>query len=176
MYGNTQWPRRRTMSRTGLLTLIGMLAACSTDPRRPDPTAPYALAAYASAAPTAEGCLVDASECPPDAWVFSPAELDNFPHDASNCDFTMFGLAPTIPQWDFHPTAACRERQWGQSGIYRQQARDIHVTSLPKLCGGPGDIDEIRLCSLAWVNRPTPYGLAGAAGCIVVQLEVTCGV
>jgi hypothetical protein len=88
----------------------------------------------------------------------------------------MFGLAPTIPKWDFHPTAACRERQWGQSGIYRQQARDIHVTSLPNRCGGPGDIDEIRLCSLAWKSRPTPYGLAGTAGCIVVQLEVTCGV
>jgi hypothetical protein len=176
MYEKRQWPRGCTMSRIGLLTLIAMLAACGTDPRRSDPTAPNALAVHASAAPTAEGCLLDPSECPPDAWVFSPAELDNFPHDASNCDFTMFGLAPTIPQWDFHPTAACRERQWGQSGIYRQQARDIHVTSLPKLCGGPGDIDEIRLCSLAWVNRPTPYGFAAGAGGIVVQLEVTCGV
>jgi hypothetical protein len=49
--------------------------------------------------------------------VFSPAELGlDFPHDASNCDFTMFGLAPT------------------------------------------------------------PFGSAGAAGCVVVKLELTCGV
>jgi hypothetical protein len=123
------------------------------------------------------GCLVDASDCPPDDWVFSPAELSvDFPHDASNCDFTMFGVPPTIPQWDFHPTAACRQRQWGQSGIYRQQARQIHVTNLPKLCGGPGDIDEIRICALAWKNKPTPYGLAGGAGCAIVKLETTCGV
>ena len=165
------------MARTGTLIFLVTLAACGAGERRPDPTAPNVLAVHASAAPTAEGCLLDTSDCPPDAWVFSPAELGlDFPHDASNCDFTMFGLAPTIPQWDFHPTAACRQRQWGESGIYRQQARDIHVTSLPKRCGGPGDIDEIRLCSLAWVNTPTPFGPAGAAGCVVVKLEVTCGV
>jgi hypothetical protein len=165
------------MSRTGALFLLVVVAGCSTTgERRIDPTAPHALGVHATAA-TAEGCMLDASECPPDAWVFSPSELEpNIPHDASNCDFTMFGLTPTIPQWDFHPTAACRERQWGQSGIYRQQARDIHVTNLPNRCGGPGDIDEIRICALAWKNKPTPYGMAGGAGCIVVQLAVRCGV
>src|SRR5262245_35884957 len=170
------------MSRTGLLTLIVLLTACA-DGDRLDPTAVFdpiepRATAIRNSAPTAEGCLVDASECPPDDWVFLPADLDpNIPQSTSNCDFTMFGLAPTIPQWDLHPSAACREKQWGQSGIYRQQARDIHVTTFPVRCAGAsGDIDEIRLCALSWVNRRTPYGLAGGAGCIVVKLEVTCGV
>ena len=165
------------MSRTGALILLVAVAACSAGDRRPGPTAPYALGIHASHAPTAEGCRVDASDCPPDDWVSSPAELSvDFPHDASNCDFTMFGLPATIPQWDFHPTAACRQRQWGESGIYRQEARQIHVTSLPALCaGGPGDIDEIRLCSLAWKRAQTPYGLAGGAGCAIIKVEATCG-
>jgi hypothetical protein len=164
------------MPRTGLPLLLGILAACSTDARRSSPTAPYTIALHASAAPTAGGCLLDPSDCPPQAWIDSPAELaPDFPQANSNCDFTMFGLAATIPQWDYRPTAACQQRQWGNSGIYRQQARDIYVTSLPKLCGGPGDIDEIRLCSLAWKSRPTPFGLAGSAGCVVVKLETTCG-
>ena len=170
------------MQRTGLLAVMAMLAACGSE-RRIDPMAPLnpiassGLAVSKSNAPTDVGCLVDVSDCPPDEWVYSPAELDPaIPQSTSNCDFIMFGLAPTIPKWDLHPTAACRQRQWGNSGIYRQQARDIHVTSLPKLCGGPGDIDEIRLCSLAWVKATTPYGLAGGAGCIVVKLETTCGV
>lgn len=165
------------MSRTGLVFVMVMLAACSTDKPRSELTSPYVLAAKVSEAPTDEGCLLDVSDCPPQAWIDSPAELaPAFPQKNSDCDFTMFGLAPTIPQWDLHPTAACQQRQWGNSGVYRQQARDIHVTSLPKRCGGPGDIDEIRLCSLAWVNKPTPFGAAGAAGCVVVKLEVTCGV
>jgi hypothetical protein len=89
----------------------------------------------------------------------------------------MFGWPATIPKWDFHPTAACLQRQWANSGIYRQQGRDIHVTSLPNLCGGQqGDINEIRLCSLAWKKRQTPWGLAGGAGCIGVKVEATCGV
>ena len=165
------------MSRTGPLILLVTVAACGTAERRAAPTAPTALALHASAAPTAEGCLVDPGDCPPDAWIFSPEELNpHIPQDASNCDFTMFGLAATIPQWDFHPTAACRQRQWGSSGIYWQEARDIHVTNLPNRCGGPGDIDEIRICSLVWKNKATPYGAAGGAGCVVVKLEVTCGV
>lgn len=169
------------MSRTRLLILMVLVAACAGGDRL-DPIAPFDAIeprgiALRNSAPSAEACLADASECPPDDWVFSPAELDpEIPQSTSNCDFMLFGLAPTIPQWDLHPTAACRQRQWGQSGIYRQQARDIHVTSLPNRCGGPGDIDEIRLCALAWVRRPTPYGLAGGAGCIVVKLEVRCGV
>ena len=170
------------MSRSGLLTLVVLLTACARGERF-DPTSPFRsieprATALRNNAPTAEACMIDATECPPDDWVFSPAELDpDIPQSTSNCDFTMFGLAPTIPKWDFHPTAACRQRQWGQSGLYRQQARDIHVTSLPKLCGGAsGDIDEIRLCALSWKNKPTPYGLAGGAGCIVVKLETTCGV
>jgi hypothetical protein len=163
--------------KTGWLLLVVMLAACSAESRRSSPTSPSDVAVLASETPTDVGCLVDPSDCPPDEWVFSPAELEpHIPPATSNCDFTMFGLAPTIPKWDFHPTAACRQRQWGKSGIYRQQARDIHVTSLPKLCGGPGDIDEIRLCSLAWKNKPTPFGLGGGAGCVVVKLETTCGV
>ncbi len=171
-----------TMPKTGLLALIVLLSACGRGEGRFDPMAAVdpispMQHALASNAPTDVGCLVDASDCPPDGWIFSPAELDpNIPQSTSNCDFTMFGLAPTIPKWDEHPTAACRQKQWGHSGIYRQQARDIHVTSLPKMCGGPGDIDEIRLCSLAWVQRQTPWGLAGGAGCIVVKLETTCGV
>jgi len=165
------------MSRTALLIMTVMVAACGPGDRRAAPTAPPAFVLNESAAPTDAGCLLDATQCPPDDWVFSPAELDpDFPHDASNCDWTMFGTPPTIPQWDFHPTAACRQRQWGQSGIYRQQARQIHVTNLPNRCGGPGDIDEIRICSLAWKNKPTPFGAAGGAGCAVVKLEVTCGV
>ena len=163
--------------KTGWLLLVVMLAACRAESRRSSPTSTSDVAVLASEAPTDVGCLVDPSDCPPDEWVFSPAELEpHIPPATSNCDFTMFGLAPTIPKWDFHPTAACRQRQWGKSGIYRQQARDIHVTSLPKLCGGPGDIDEIRLCSLAWKNKPTPFGLGGGAGCVVVKLETTCGV
>jgi hypothetical protein len=165
-----------------MVVLVVLVVACGRegafDPTiaRP-PISPQRFALADNGAPTDADCLIDLSACPPNDWVFSPAELDpNIPQSTSNCDFVMFGLAPTIPKWDFHPTAACRQRQWGQSGIYRQQARDIHVTSLPKRCGGPGDIDEIRLCSLAWVNRPTPYGLAGDAGCVVVKLEVTCGV
>ena len=155
-----------------------MLAACGSGERRSEPTAPRGLAAKVSEAPTDAACLLDRSDCPPDDWVFSPEELDpDFPHDASNCDFTMFGLASTIPQWDFHPTAACRQRQWGQSGIYRQQGGDIHVISLPRFCGGaPGDIDMIRLCSIAWKNKPTPFGLALGAGCVLVKVEATCGV
>jgi hypothetical protein len=160
---------------------MGMLAACGSNEGRSDPTTPrefaFAPALRESNAPTDEACLLDASSCPPNDWIFSPAELEpNIPQSTSNCDFVMFGLAPTIPKWDLHPTAACRQRQWGQSGIYRQQARDIHVTSLPNRCGSPGDIDEIRICSLAWKNKPTPLGLAGGAGCVVVKLEVTCGV
>jgi hypothetical protein len=165
------------MSKTGLLLLTVTLAACGGEKPRSDLTAPFALARSASSAPTDVGCLVDISDCPPPGWINAPAELaPDFPQANSDCDFVMFGLAPTIPKWDFHATAACQQRQWGNSGIYRQQARDIHVTSLPKMCGGPGDIDEIRLCSLAWKNTPTPFGLAGGAGCVVVKLEVTCGV
>ena len=166
------------MSRTGLLILLVVLAACGADERRLDPTAPSMSASLdKSDLPKDEACLLNKDDCPPDGWIFDPAELDPDVLQAeSNCDFTMFGLAPTIPKWDLHPTAACLQRHWGNSGIYRQQARDIHVTSLPKLCGGPGDIDEIRLCSLSWKNRPTPWGLAGGAGCIVVKLETTCGV
>src|SRR5262245_58107412 len=128
------------MSRTGLLTLIVLLTACTGGDRDPmtvfDPIEPRA-AALRNASPTAEACLTDARECPSDDWVFLPADLDpNIPQSTSNCDFTMFGLAPTIPQWDLHPSAACREKQWGQSGIYRQQARDIHVTGFPRRCNG----------------------------------------
>ena len=166
------------MSRTGLLTLLVVLAACGADERRIDLTAPSRSASLdKSVVPKDEACLLSIDDCPPDGWIFEPAELEpEVLQDESNCDFTMFGRAPTIPKWDLHPTAACLQRHWGNSGIYRQQARDIHVTSLPKRCGGPGDINEIRLCSLAWVNKPTPWGLAGGAGCIVVKLEVTCGV
>jgi hypothetical protein len=165
------------MSTSKMLVLTVILAACGTDRALQDPTSPVLLALDESAAPTDVACLTDLNACPPDAWVFSPEDLvPEFPQSSSNCDFVMFGLPPTIPQWDFHPTAACRERQWGSSGIYRQEARDIHVTNLPLRCGGPGDIDEIRLCSLAWKNLPTPYGAAGSAGCVVVKLEVTCGV
>ena len=165
------------MCRTTPLLILVALAACSTGDRESSPTAPHSLAFNASAAPTAGGCLLDVGDCPPEAWVFAPDVLEpHFPQDASNCDFTMFGLAATIPQWDLHPTAACRQRQWGQSGIYWQLFKDVHVTSLPRLCGGPGDIDEIRLCSLDWVSKTTPYGPAGSAGCVVVKLETTCGV
>lgn len=166
------------MTKTRLLVLIVMIAACVTDERRSDPTGPFPLAANMSAVPKDEACLLDASECPPDGWIFGPAELDPDVTQAdSNCDFVMFGLPRTIPKWDLHPTAACLQRHWGNSGIYRQQARDIHVTSLPALCGAAsGDIDEIRVCSLAWKNKPTPLGLAGGAGCVVIKVEATCGV
>jgi hypothetical protein len=165
------------MWKAGLLALLAMLAACGVDERRLDPTAPLAASLDKSAVPNDEACLVNIDDCPPDGWIFGPAELDADVTQAdSNCDFVMFGLPPTIPKWDLHPTAACLQRHWGNSGIYRQQARDLHVTSLPALCGGgPGDIDEIRLCSLAWKKRETPWGLAGGAGCIVTKVEATCG-
>jgi len=168
------------MTKTGLLALFAMVAACSAgEQQRLDPTAPFVAALNQSALPGDEACLVNIDDCPPDGWIFQPAELDPDVTQAdSNCDFVMFGVPKaTIPKWDLHPTAACLQRHWGSSGIYRQQARDIHVTSLPRFCaGGPGDIDEIRLCSLAWKNRPTPWGLGGGAGCVIVKIETRCGV
>ena len=169
------------MSKTGFVALFVLMAACSVEEQeRLGPTAPpLAASRYRSALPGDEACLLDISNCPPDGWIFGPAELDpDVTRADSNCDFLMFGVPKaTIPQWDLHPTAACLQRHWGNSGIYRQQARDIHVTTLPKLCaGGPGDIDEIRLCSLAWKNTQTPWGFAAGAGCIVVKVEATCGV
>src|SRR5215468_6316970 len=149
---------RCPMARIGLLALLITLAACSADERRLELTAPFVAASLDKLdVPKDEACLVNVDDCPPDGWIFDPAELDPDVTQAdSNCDFTMFGVPPTIPQWNLHPTAACLQRHWGNSGIYRQQARDIHVTSLPNFChSGPGDIDEIRLCSLAWVRQRT---------------------
>jgi hypothetical protein len=167
------------MSKTGFITLFVLIAACSAEEQgRFEPTAPLVASLDRSALPKDEACLLDISACPPDGWIFGPAELDpDVTRADSNCDFVMFGVAKTIPQWDLHPTAACLQRHWGNSGIYRQQARDVHVTSLPNLCAGsPGDIDFIRLCSLAWKNRQTPWGFAAGAGCILVKVEATCGV
>jgi hypothetical protein len=164
------------MPKTGLLLLTVMFAACGTDPGGSNPIAPLALALDESAAPTAEACLVDVSSCPPQDWIDSPAELAlAFPQKNSDCDFVMFPDR-AVPQWDFLPTAACQQRQWGESGIYRMQARDIFVPNLPARCGGPGRINYIRICALAWKSMPTPLGQAGAAGCVLAKIEVTCGV
>ncbi len=110
---------------------------------------------------------------PPDAWVFHPAQLPpgftkwecTFPHSA------------TIVRG---PNAACREQQWGHSGIFKQMARDLVVNgpTAQELCGGPAHFDVIRLCSDAWIDNPeTPWGQAGPIGCVpATEVELVCGV
>jgi hypothetical protein len=160
-----------TRPHAAALVVLGAIAlgGCSDTARPTDPIAPTL-----SQAPTAEGCLTDVSDCPPQAWVDDPTVLPaGITVDNSSC--TLFPFPPTIT-WDLHPTAGCQQKEWGASGIYRQQARDLHVGSLRACAGTQGDIDEIRLCSSAWVNRSTPFGPAGGAGCVVTWIEVTCGV
>jgi len=86
---------------------------------------------------------------PPEGWVAEPTELaPDYPQSASSCDLVTFPF-PAVVKPYLHPTAACQQRDWGNSGIVRQQGRDLHVTSLKACGGGPGDITEIRLCALA---------------------------
>lgn len=157
-----------------MVIALTLIVACSTEGPPLDPTSPAAPVALLSAAPTAEGCLTDPDQCPPRAWVESPAELPPG-ITVKNSDCTLFPF-PARFDWDRHPTAGCSQKEWGNSGIYRQQARELHVTVLNACAGAQGDLDEIRLCSDAWKSRPTPYGSAGAAGCVIIWIEVTCGV
>jgi hypothetical protein len=136
-----------------------ILSACS-EPDSAIPTAP--LADLAASRP----------EFPPDGWVFHPAVL---PTGFKRWECT-FPNTVAVPG----PNAACRETQWGNSGIYRELIRDLVVTgpAAQELCHGPAHFDVIRVCSLAWVDSPeTPWGEAGPVGCVVATEPVlVCGV
>ena len=111
-------------------------------------------------------------DTPPDGWVFSPKEL---PPGFSGMECT-FGFAANVYP-TFLPSAACEEKEWLNSGIFREQARDLYVNPSPPMAmcgGGPAELDIIRMCSHGWINVVTPWGPAGDNGCAVPQHTWTC--
>jgi hypothetical protein len=167
------------MSKTTPMIALAVCCACAS----PDPTvvgpAEQPPDAALQADPGAFASLAELTRPagdPPAGWVNDPAELGpDFPQRASNCDLVTFPF-PAAVQPYVHPAAACRQREWGHSGIVRQQGRDLHVTTLRVCDGAPGDITEIRLCNLEWKSRPTTWGMAGPSGCVAIEVSPTCGV
>lgn len=141
-----------------------VLNACS-ESKAPLATAPAADLALSTT-------LGNPAGFPPDDWVFLPAELGP--------GFTQwectFPFPPTLnPRGG--PNAACQEKQWGESGIFREQIRDLDIISFGDCGGGVAHFDEIRVCSKAWIDNPsTPWGEAGPLGCVRVnRLPTICG-
>jgi hypothetical protein len=164
------------MPRARLLALAtACCIAASCDRPSATPSEPTVLAQTPDAVlPSATSDLLAPGVYPPQAWVDNPAELGpEVPQSASNCDLVTFPFPPSVDVYR-HPNAVCREREWGSSGIVRQQGHDIHVASLPKCNGLPGDIKEIRLCKVGWALQQTPWGKAGPLGCIGVTVTPTC--
>ena len=108
-------------------------------------------------------------DTPPDAWVLSPKKL---PPGFSGMECT-FAFAPNIVP-TFFPNAACEEKEWLDSGIFREQARDFYANPYKDCPNGPADLDIIRLCSVDWKNQMTPWGGAGPNGCVPIRVAYTC--
>jgi hypothetical protein len=111
---------------------------------------------------------------PPDGWVFHPAQLPRG-FDKYEC---IFGHSANIST-TLGPNVACQSKEWGRSGIYREQARDLVAVgpNAQALCGGPAHFDVIRICSEAFIDAPeTPWGEAGPLGCVrAAGGELICG-
>jgi hypothetical protein len=165
------------MSHLRSVALVAALcAACtSNEHRRAVPSEPTLDQSFVDGGQFAAAEFgTEPSGDPPPAWVDNPAELDpDIPQSVSNCDLINYPFPATVHVY-LHPDAVCRQREWGNSGIVRQQGRRLHVTSLPKCSGGPGDIAEIRLCKVGWANQQTTWGKAGPLGCIGIKIVPTC--
>ena len=153
------------------LTIGALLVGACSESQSPLPTAPSA--ALAKAKPAAfHG---NRANFPPDGWVFHPAQL---PPGFTKFE-CIFGHSANISS-TLGPNVACQSKQWGQSGIFREQARDLVALGpvAQDLCGGPAHFDVTRLCSEAWIDAPdTPWGDAGGFGCVIVAGgDLICGV
>lgn len=153
------------------LAIGALLVGACSESQSPLPTA--SSASLAKAPPKAfQGARPD---FPPDGWVFHPAQL---PPGFTRFECT-FGHSANISS-TLGPDVACQSRQWGHSGIFREQARDLVALgpAAQELCGGPAHFDVIRLCSEAWIASPeTPWGEAGGFGCVIAAGgDLICGV
>jgi hypothetical protein len=159
------------MPRSNLIPALALVAlavnACS-DSTSPRPTAPPADLATVKTHTHPQGY-------PPDGWVFHPKQLA--------AAFTKFECTFAFPDGvdpRGGPHSACQEKQWGQSGIYREQVRDMLVPDVPSdVCAERvAHFDEIRICNRAWIDQPvtTPWGDTGPKGCVAaIPLNLVCG-
>ena len=165
--------RHRSTQRRSVLALAIICCAAVACERAASTPAEPTLAAI-TATPPVNFDVGNPEGDPPQAWVDNPTEIGpDVPQSASNCDLVNYPFPATLQAY-YHPNAVCRQKEWGNSGIIRQQGHDLHVTTLPKCNGGPGDIAEIRLCKHGWENQQTTWGKAGPLGCIGVTVTPTC--
>ena len=142
------------------LALVVSLAACT------NPTSPLEGTTTGngqSASPKAEGGIP--------AWVAQPEVLPAGRQGQNNC---TFGSA-TPGQWDAHPEGGCWEHP-GPDGWTRQQQHANHFESLPVCGGGPGDVDQIRVCRAGGGDQVSPCNgdPTGPLGCALCVRSVTC--
>jgi len=152
-------------SNTKLALALGisavLIAAC--DPVDAPLTGPPTALALSTMPTNPEGY-------PADDWVYLPASLDP---DYRKYECT-FGLGNGVSR---NADSACQEKQWGKSEIYREQVRNLHTLGTPASApcgGGPADFDGIRLCSHAWPDPTTPWGVPGGQGCVLVHPTWRC--
>ena len=164
---------------TSRLRLLVLAAACATlasCDSSANPAEPTGAQHTVDVATLTSWDVAQPDGDPPPAWIDNPVSLGpDMPQSASNCDLVTFPFPATVQPYR-HPDAVCRQREWGSSGIVRQQGRGLHVTTLPKCNGQPGDITEIRLCKIGWANQQTTWGKAGPLGCVAITLSSTCEV
>ena len=106
-------------------------------------------------------------------WIVLPDVLPSGLQGRNNCTFS-FG--PDVPQWDFHPEAACWQRP-GPDGWFRQQLQQIHIPSFPACGGGPGDATAVRVCRAGGRGQPSPClidPVTGPNGCARCVINPTC--
>src|SRR4026208_358143 len=84
--------------------------------------------------PTTPSVALAKAEFPPDAWVFYPAPLPPGFGEERGLLRPRANTSTTLG-----PHVACQSKQWGKSGIYREQARDLVAIGpvAQDLCGGP---------------------------------------
>lgn len=145
-----------------IVAVVSLISACDQT------TSPVSADGSSSIASSKN--LSTSDRYPPDDWIFVPAILDP--------DFTKyectFPLASGVTR---NEDSACQEKQWGNSGTYREAIRDLHVDPAP-FCphDGPANIDEIRLCNLEWEpGTETPWGaFVGGKHCAIAIIDVRC--
>src|SRR5688572_7619509 len=139
-----------------------------------------ACAADDAAIAPVENAILQSTEPKDSAWILNPAVLDEShwgttncsPHVADDPRTFSFGSNRGCTFEVVHEESACFERAVGHGGWIRQHTQSMHCEFVA-LCGGPGDLNNVRLCRDpgdgtepgSWTTQLSACGLTGPFGC-----------